>query len=148
MKTLIVYHSEHHMNTEKVARDMSQVLGANLVTAKIAQGENISDYDLIGFGSGIYHGQFHKDLCAFVENLMVPKGTRAFLFSTTGSKSYAQRAHREFQKMLEKKGFTVVGEFICLGFDTALSSEGINKGHPNEQDLEKARSFASGMRAG
>jgi flavodoxin len=147
MKTLIVYHSEHHMNTEKVAREMSQVLGANLVTAKIAPGEHISDYDLIGFGSGIYYGKFHEDLCAFVESVQVPEGTRAFLFSTTGSKSNADRAHQEFHKTLAEKGFTVVGEFACLGFDTALSSEGINKGHPNEQDLEEARSFASGMKA-
>jgi len=146
MKTLIVYHSEHHMNTEKVAREMSGVLEATLVTPKIASGENISDYDLTGFGSGIYYGRFHDDLYAFVRSAQIPKGTRVFLFSTTGSKSYADRAHREFRSMLEERGFNVVGEYSCLGFDTALSSEGINRGHPNEQDLKQARSFASSLK--
>jgi flavodoxin len=134
------------MNTEKVAREMSGVLDAALVTPKRASGENISDYDLIGFGSGIYHGRFHGDLHDFVRSMQVPKGNRAFLFSTTGSKSYADRAHREFRSMLEERGFNVVGEYSCLGFDTALSSEGINKGHPNGNDLKEARSFASSLK--
>jgi flavodoxin len=146
MKTLIVYHSEHHMNTEKVAREMSGVLDATLVTPKIASGETISDFDLIGFGSGIYHGRFHESLYDFARRMQAPVGTRVFLFSTTGSKSYANRAHREFRSMLEEKGLNVVGEYSCLGFDTALSSEGINKGHPNEEDLKEARFFASGLK--
>lgn len=45
-------------------------------------------------------------------------------------------------KKLEQKGFEVVGEFTCPGFDTALSAEGVNKGRPNENDLQKARDFA------
>jgi flavodoxin len=146
MKTLIVYHSEHHMNTEKLAREMSTALDANLVPAKNAPVENISDYDLVGFGSGIYNGRFHGGLYTFAESVQAPEGMKAFLFSTTGSKSYADRAHRDFRSLLEKRGFTVSGEFSCLGFDTALSPEGINKGRPNEQDLKEARSFAEGLK--
>jgi len=43
--------------------------------------------------------------------------------------------------LLEAKGFKIIGEFSCLGFDTALSSEGINKGKPDKQDLENAETF-------
>jgi len=38
-----------------------------------------------------------------------------------------------------------VGEFSCRGWDTNGWLEkigGINKGHPNEKDLERARRFA------
>ena len=43
--------------------------------------------------------------------------------------------------MLTKKGFKIIGEFFCLGFDTALTKEGINKGKPDKQDLENAERF-------
>lgn len=147
MRTFIVYHSEHHLNTEKVGKEIAQVLDADFVKAQSAASENISNYDLFGFGSGIYHGQFHRKLYDFVKKLHVPQGTKAFIFSTTGSKAYADRAHQSFQSVLVEKGFTVVGEYTCLGFDTALSSEGINRGRPNAEDLTEARSFAANLRS-
>jgi len=147
MRTLIVYHSEHHMNTEKIAREMAQVLDADLEKAQSVKAENASNYDFFGFGSGIYHGQFHRELYDVVKKLHVPQGTKAFIFSTTGSKTYAARAHKSFQPVLEEKGFTVVGEYTCLGFDTALSSEGINRGRPNAEDLNEARSFAESLKS-
>ena len=47
----------------------------------------------------------------------------------------------EVKSALEEQGFKVIGEFSCLGFDTALSSEGINKGRPNNQDIAEAEEF-------
>jgi len=48
--------------------------------------------------------------------------------------------------LLKEKGFEVVGEFSCLGFDTALSSKGINIGRPNADDLKAAERFAENLR--
>ena len=43
--------------------------------------------------------------------------------------------------LIEEKGFEIIGEFSCLGFDTALTKEGINKGRPNKQDIKDAEDF-------
>ena len=49
MKTLIVYASVHHQNTEKVAKVMAEELGEDLVPIGEAQPETLTAYDLIGF---------------------------------------------------------------------------------------------------
>ena len=53
--------------------------------------------------------------------------------------------HRPLRRALEKKGFEVVGEFSCRGYDTfgALCLiGGLNRKHPDEQDLLRAERFA------
>ena len=146
MKPLIIYHSEHHGNTEKIARAISTTLDAELQKSQNTERKNIDGYELIGFGSGIYYGKFHQDLYSFVRNLPEQKGTKSFIFSTTGSKTYSEKAHKSFKASLAEKGFNVIGEFSCLGFDTALSAEGINKGRPNTDDLQEAARFAKNLK--
>jgi len=84
MKTLIVYASVHHQNTEKVAKVIAAELGADLVSVGEVQPDAITAYDLIGFGSGIYAGKFHKTLLQFVETLPTVTEKQAFVFSTCG----------------------------------------------------------------
>ena len=145
MKTLILFHSEHHRNTKKVADVIGNVLGGVMVRSVDAALPDLKEYGLVGFGSGIYYGKFHDSLYRAVEDLPAQNGKKAFLFSTTGSKTYAMRAHEAFKALLTSKGFSIVGEFSCLGFDTALSAEGINKGKPDASDLKAAEKFAKGL---
>lgn len=49
MKTLILYFSFHHKNTERIAKAMAEVLNADLVEVTEASPEIVFDYDLIGF---------------------------------------------------------------------------------------------------
>ena len=42
------------MSTEKIAKAMAETMNAKLVKVEDAQAEDLADYDLIGFGSGIY----------------------------------------------------------------------------------------------
>jgi flavodoxin len=141
MKVLIIYHSEHHLNTEKIAKAMATKIDTELKEAKEVGTEDINNYDIIGFGSGVYNGSFHKNLSEIINKIPYQDNKKAFIFSTTGSLSYSQLAHDRFSPLLLEKGFEVIGEFSCLGFDTALTKEGINKGRPNEQDLENAEKF-------
>jgi len=141
MKVLIIYHSEHHQNTEKIARVMAAKVDADLKEAKEVRAEDINNYEIIGFGSGVYNGRFHKDLLEIIDNIPRQDNKKAFIFSTTGSLSYSRLAHDRFRPLLLDKGFKIIGEFSCPGFDTALTREGINKGRPNEQDLENAEKF-------
>ena len=145
MKTIIICHSEHHGNTRKLADAISNELGARVVPSVEAHGLDVQGYDLVGFGSGIYNGDFHRLMYDFLSSLPKQSGKKAFLFSTTGSKTYSERAHKKFGKSLHEKGFDLVGEYSCLGFDTALSAEGINKGHPTEDELKQAREFAAAL---
>ncbi|MCI2427102.1 flavodoxin, partial [Candidatus Acetothermia bacterium] len=62
MKALIIYLSVHHNNTEKVARVLAKALDADLLKVREADAAILKQYDLIGFGSGIYFGRHHKSL--------------------------------------------------------------------------------------
>lgn len=52
------------------------------------------------------------------------------------------------EKLLEK-GFDIIGEFSCRGFDTYGPWKligGKNKGRPNGKDLEKAKEFGKSLK--
>lgn len=141
MRVLIIYHSEHHQNTEKIARTMATKIEAEFKEAKDVNTEDINNHDILGFGSGVYNGRFHKDISEIIDNIPYQDNKKSFIFSTTGSMTYSRLAHDRFRSLLIKKGFKVIGEFSCLGFDTALTREGINKGRPDKEDLENAEGF-------
>ena len=62
MKVLIIYHSEHHDNTKKLVEAIARQGDVTLLNASENSNLNWSDYDLIGFASGIYYQKFHKDI--------------------------------------------------------------------------------------
>lgn len=153
MKTIIIYMSVHHGNTEKIARVMAEVLDAKLVKVKEVNINELSEYDLIGFGSGIYMGKHHKSLLYFIDNVPEVKNRKAFIFSTSGMRrgKFFNRFDIALKGKLLEKGFDVVEEFSCLGLDTVGLFKlvgGINKGRPNEKDLENAIKFAGNLKNG
>ena len=146
MKTLIVYTSVHHQNTEKVAEVMAAELEADLTPTGNAKPETLAAYDLIGFGSGIYFGKHHKTLLRFVETLPHVAQKQVFVFSTSGD---GKMHHAALREKLVNKGFVIVDEFCCRGWDTVGPLKlfgGINKGRPDENDLAGARAFAQGLK--
>jgi flavodoxin len=146
MKAIVIYTSIHHGNTKKVAEVIAKALKAKLVDLTKAT-PNISKYDLIGFGSGIYFYRHHKKLLEFVDNLPCIN-KKAFIFSTKGAGSAASH-HRALRRRLLNKGLKVVGEFSCKGWDTYTLLKlfgGINKGHPDKEDLMKAERFAKSLK--
>ena len=60
MKTLIVVYSYHHNNTQKVAEVFAKVLDAQIKTPQQINPEELQDYDLVGFGSGIDSGKNYQ----------------------------------------------------------------------------------------
>ena len=153
-KVLIIYMSIHHGNTKKVAERMAGVLGAEMLRpGEIKDPAMLKEYGLVGFGSGIYFGKFHRELEKFVDALPQMKGKKAFVFSTSGasSKNFLNKSGMpKFLNKLTRKGFELVGEFNCLAFDTwgyLGWIGGINKGRPNEKDLGEAKEFAKKLLA-
>jgi flavodoxin len=141
MTVLIIYHSEHHQNTEKIAKAMAEKIGAELKKAKVVNLTEVDNYDIIGFGSGVYHGRLHGEISSIIDSMPYQNNKKTFIFSTTGSMTYSKLAHERIKSLLKDKGFNIIGDFSCPGFDTALSSEGINKGKPDKQDFENAEKF-------
>ena len=153
MKTLIVYVSVHHKNTEKIAKAMADELRAELVNPHHVDIHTLADYDVIGFGSGIYFGKHHETLLALVDELPVLT-KKAFIFSTSGLKDsllkllYGGDFHKALRTKLVEKGLTIIGEFSCRGFDTFGPLKvigGINRGRPNEKDIESAKDFVQSL---
>ena len=147
MKTLIIYKSIHHGNTEKIAKVMANALEAELLDLKDANINIIKKYDLIGFGSGIYMNKPHKELIKFIDSLNNLKSKKAFVFTTSG------RGNAGYNDLLKNKllqtGFEIIGGFSCKGFDTWGPFKiigGINKGNPDKDDFKNAENFANDLK--
>ena len=148
MKTIVICFSYHHKNTDKIASVFVKTLDAEVKMPSEVDPQGLSEYDLIGFGSGISFGNHYKVLLDLVEKLPAVTNKKAFIFSTSGQTRNGPKFHRKLRKILESKGFSVVGEFNCAGFDTYGALKivgGIQKGHPNEDDLKQAEAFAKGL---
>lgn len=147
MKSLVVFKSAHQGNTEKVARAIAGVLGSEIMEPDSILSYDITCFDLVGFGSGIYFGRFHEEIRSFVEKLPDVDGEKAFIFSTSGLPRIPllHNYEKPLIRRLESKGFEVVGSFSCRGFDTYGLLKylgGVHRGRPNREDLEKAKEFA------
>jgi flavodoxin len=150
MKTLIICDSVHRGNTKKIADVLAKELDAPILTSAETTEEKMREYDLIGFGSGIYMGQHYKGLLAFVDGLTPRQDRMAFIFSTSGfGEGFMDKHHKNLRDKLQSKGFKIVGEFSCKAYDDYGPLKligGINKGKPDEKDFEKAREFAKELK--
>ena len=150
MKSLIVCVSKSHGNTRRVADRMAEVLGAEVVEPEAVDPATLGQYDLVGFGSGIYYMAVDARLRDLIRHLERVDGVRAFTFFTSGARQVPLLDYNKpVRKQLESKGFEVLGSFSCRGFDTVgpfAFIGGINRGRPNDHDLDRAAAFAARTR--
>ena len=147
MKSLIILFSYHHNNTEKVANVIAKVLDAQIQTPRQTDPDELQEYDLIGFGSGIYDEKHHRAILELADKLPQVTDKKAFIFSTSAmmGKDKVAKDHSTLREILQSKGFTIVEEFACKGFNTNSILRylgGMNKGRPNAEDLKDAEEFA------
>jgi flavodoxin len=140
----IIYLSLHHQNTERIAKAMSEALGATLLTVAEARVQSAAAWDLVGLGSGIFFGKHHVQLLEFAADAPnLPQN--CFVFSTAGLKSLSGLWHRPLVRILQRRGCQVVGQFCAPGWDTVGPLKvigGIHRGRPNASDLQRAARFA------
>jgi flavodoxin len=151
MKSLLVLFSYHHKNTEKIANVFAQVLDAQIKRPRRINPEELQEYGLVGFGSGIYDEQHHKTLLDLADKLPQVGNRKAFIFSTSGvaEESEVAKAHSPLREKLQSKGYVIVDEFNCAGFNTNSVLRllgGINQGRPNADDLKRAEEFAQNLK--
>jgi flavodoxin len=149
MKSLIVLVSYHHNNTQKIAEVMARVLDAQVKTPEQINPDDLQQYDLIGFGSGIYAGRHHRTLRKFADELPKVVNKKAFVFSTCSNTRNAPKYHSLLREKLQSKGYTILGESNCAGFITWGPYKlvgGLKKGRPNADDLKLAEEFAKNLK--
>ena len=151
MKSLLVLFSYHHKNTEKIAKVFAKVLDAQIKSPQQVIPEELQGYSLIGFGSGIYDDKHHKLLLDLADKLPQVNNRKAFIFSTSAMQEKAKVAqdHSLLREKLQSKGYMIVDEFSCKGFNTNSFLKyfgGMNKGRPNAEDLKHAEEFAQNLK--
>ena len=133
MKVAVVY-SSMSGNTKKVANAMANELGTE--AKPINEEPDLEGIDLLFIGSGCYGGKLKGETVKFLENLKDIKKTAVF-----GTYMGQTRAIESMKKALEKKGVEVIDEWGCTGAFLYF----MNRGRPNEKDLERARQFANSV---
>jgi flavodoxin len=151
MKSLLILFSFHHQNTEKIANVFAEVLDAQISGPRQVNPEDLLEYGLVGFGSGIYDEKHHKGLLDLADRLPHVTNRKAFIFSTSGvaEESIVAKAHSPLREKLQSKGYVIVDEFNCPGFNTNSFLKvlgGMNKGRPNAEDLRRAEEFAENLK--
>jgi len=151
MKSLLVLFSYHHKNTEKIAKVFAKALDAEIKTPKQTIPDELQNYNLVGFGSGIYSDKHHKSLLNLADNIPPVTNKKAFIFSTSAMLGEAKVAkdHSMLREKLQSKGYVIVDEFACKGFNTNSFLKylgGMNKGRPNAEDLMHAEEFAQSLK--
>lgn len=106
---------------------------------------DLSEYDCVGFASGIYYSKFQKKLPEYAENYM-PEGKQTFFIYTYGAEKKGYT--KAIAEAVKKHNAKILGKFGCYGFNTFGPFKligGIAKGHPDKADIDNALSFYRGL---
>lgn len=145
MKTAIIYYSRHHENTKKLLDAIAARHSVTLINVSDNPATDLSEYDRIGFASGIYYSKFHKTLLAYAEKYM-PEGKPVFFLYTYGSPK--DNYTKAITSAVKNHNARILGEFGCYGFNTYGPFKligGIAKGHPDQSDIDNALAFYEGL---
>ena len=138
---VIIYASTHHGNTKKVVDAIAEEYGVELIDATKVHEKDLKDYDLIGFASGIFYTKFHEQVLNFAR-VNLPTGKDVFFIATAGNP--IELNFKSIAEVAKEKSCNEVGRFQCKGFDTFGPFKlvgGIQKGHPDEDELKAAVEF-------
>lgn len=140
-KAVIIYASTHHGSTKKLAEAIAKQYDVHLIDATKQQTVDLSEYNLIGFGSGIDFGKFYGSVEQFLERNL-PENKRVFFLYTCAKVS--SRFTEIIKDAARKKGAVILGEYGCRGFNTYGPWKmigGMNKDHPSAEELQGAVRF-------
>ena len=150
IKSIICLYSYHNMNTQKIGNAIAGKINAKIIELNDNASNELEAYDLVGFGSGIDSGKHYPQMLKFAENLKNVNNKKAFIFSTSGiySSKKMSKDHKALRTILENKGFIIIGEFSCKGFNTNSVLKyfgGMNKGSPTNEDIKNAEIFGESL---
>ena len=142
MKTAIVYYSKHHGNTKKLLDAIAEADPTVVLIDVTAQpSADLSDYDRIGFASGIYYSSFAKQIKTFASEHL-PENKDVFFIYTHGAPK--GDFLKDMREIADKKRCREIGAYHCQGYDTFGPFKlvgGLAKGHPTETEIAAAVTF-------
>lgn len=141
MNTIILYASHHHGNTKRLVDAIAEQFSVAAADVENQGLPNLSEYDCIGFASGIEFGKFYKSVVNAAKLLMC-EGKSVFFLFTCGQ--VKKTLGKELRALAQERNCRVLGSFGCRGYDTYGPWKlvgGINKSHPNQQDIANAIAF-------
>ena len=140
-KTVIVYASTHHGNTRKLIKSILAKYEIDIIDATEQKIANLSEYDLIGFASGIDFGKFYDAVEQFLKDNL-PENKAVFFMYTCA------REDKDFTYSMRtealKRNAILMGEYGCRGYNTYGAWKvigGMNKQHPTKKELDGAVKF-------
>ena len=156
MSKILVTYISLTGNTKKVAETILDALEGEITIKTYDEIENLDDYELIFIGFPVHsHSVPYK-----TEELLkrIPSGKKIALFSTHGSLSGSRLSREALEHAtILASGSKLLGTFACRGKVSLKAMEVLSKSpehkawvemaasaqtHPDENDLEDARSFA------
>jgi flavodoxin len=140
-KTVIIYASTHHGNTRKLIEVISEKYQIDIIDAIEQKFANLSEYDLIGFASGIDFGKFYDAVEQFLKDNL-PENKAVFFMYTCArdDKDFTYTMRTEAMK----RHALLLGEYGCRGYNTYGAWKvigGMNKHHPTKKELDGAVQF-------
>ena len=141
----ICYYSRHHGNTLAVLDAMTEGCDVDLIDVTVRMAVRLDQYDRIGFASGIYFSKFSPVVVNFARQYL-PEGREVFFVYTYGAPKVSLPGN--ITAAVKEKGCRILGQFGCRGYDTFGPFKligGLAKGHPDAQDLKKAKQFFEGL---
>jgi len=143
LKSVIITASVHHGNTRKIVDAIADKFDVEIIDATKVKEKDLSNYDLIGFASGIYYGKFHQSVLNFA-SVNLPASKDVFYICTNGGNA----SFKSIEDVIIGKNCNEAGRFSCKGYDTFGPFKlvgGIAKGHPDDKDIAEAIEFYKGL---
>jgi flavodoxin/ferredoxin len=150
MKSIVIYYSQTG-STKKIAQAIHTGMSESAEQCDIARlqdvdTEDLIKYDLIGLGSPVWHRREPANVLEFIEFTMNSlEGKHSFAFCTHGL--FPGRFLARVVPIMTQRGLIVVGWSNWYGsvFLPEKPKPYFTDGHPDEIDLNEAKSFGREM---
>ena len=169
MKVLVTFFSQTG-NTEKIGKAIfeaaSQTADAELQKLEAVSPDALAGYDVVFIGSPIHAAGIAKEVNDFLGELPESSALKLAGFITHAGPAYPQQELSQmtqpFSEACGKKGIGYKGCFNCQGYLADFMHEAVQKmqnvdddtwaekvkqmtGHPDDDDLAKARDFVQSV---
>ncbi|MBD3226557.1 MAG: hypothetical protein GF329_00050 [Candidatus Lokiarchaeota archaeon] len=157
MKYFVIYFSETG-NTEKIANEIYNTLPEDKEISHFNELDinSLENYDLIFIGTAVHALSIPKKVKKVMKGFPDNLNSKAAVFVTHGvpDENFYINSIKTLKKYCEKKDLEVIGEFHCLGkhanldlikklFPDKVEDAKKSDKHPDEDDLQNAKKFAS-----
>ena len=145
MKIAVVYASRDHGNTRRLVEGIAEQREITLFDAVACRQADLSEFDLIGFASGIDFGRFYAPVVQFLKENLPDNKQIFFLYTCARVNS---RFTGTISEAATERGAVCLGTYGCRGYNTYGPWKligGMNKNHPDSSEITEAVRFVESL---